>query len=416
MNELIDDRRTLHRHPEAGFTEFFATSLVVRRLMQYGYEVHWGREIYETERMGPPDAERLAAAKARALILGVPPEDLAVMEGGYTGAIARLKKGEGPVIALRFDMDCVEVQEDHPMCSYASDTPGLMHACGHDGHTAVGLSLAKRLAKAPFEGTLLLIFQPAEEGVRGGAVLSQSALLKDVDYFIAGHLGITGGEKDLLIPSISESMNTAKWDVEIQGESVHAALYPEKGIHALRAAADLVCSLYELPPPQGGQSRLNVGTFHSGTGRNVVPDRAYLQLETRGSTPMVHDQLVEDLDELCRLIADRHGVRLKKTLVGRALYSEPSPYLIETARLFCTEAGLLLDDTPRPMMGSEDAFHFIHEIKKHGGQGIYLLFGTHIDAPHHHARFDFNEGILEKMVVFYQGFTRHLFQTTPALF
>lgn len=400
-------RRELHQHPESGFTEFYTTGFIAAWLEELGWQVHMGQAIYEEERLGVPDQAALDRALERARRLGTPEKYLKKMAGGYTGVIAVLERGQGKTVTLRFDIDCVEVGEANDI-KYRSQNDGLMHSCGHDGHTAVGLRIARSLAESDWQGRVNLVFQPAEEGVRGGRVLSQSKLLDHTDYFLSGHLGITNDPVDTLYTSINESMNTSKWNIQVTGESVHAAMYPESGINALLAAADLVMRLYHIPKPKDGTSRLNVGTLQAGSGRNVVAGDASLKAETRGTTREINEYMSAQLKAICASIETDHGVKVQTTLVGEAIFSLPSLPLVRQAAQYAQASGLALNEVPRPMIGSEDAFYYIDRVKKEGGQGIYLLFGTAIDAPHHNPHFNFNEAILDKMIVYYTSFTLDL--------
>ena len=400
-------RRELHKHPESGFTEFYTTGLIAAYLEDMGWTVHMGPDIYQEDRLGVPDQATLEEAMERARKLGTAPEYLDRMAGGYTGVIASLVRGTGKTVTLRFDIDCVEVGEAN-LTKYHSQNPGLMHSCGHDGHTAVGLQIAWLLANSTWQGRINLVFQPAEEGVRGGRALSKSRYLDQTDYFLAGHLGITNDSVDTLYTNINESMNTSKWNISITGESVHAAMYPESGINALLAAADLVMRLYHIPKPQTGTSRLNVGTLQAGSGRNVVAGEAFLKAETRGTSRDINDYMSAELKAICHSIEVDHAVKVDVELVGEAIFAMPSPPLVRSAAKYAESAGLVLNDIPRPMIGSEDAFYYIDRVKREGGQGIYLIFGTAIDAPHHNPHFDFDEAILDKMITYYSNFVLDL--------
>ena len=408
MKSVKTIRRELHQHPESGFTEFYTTGYIASLLEELGWEIHMGQAIYEEERLGVPDSKTLDLALNKAKELGTSQKYLDLTAGGYTGVIAVMERGKGKTVTLRFDIDCVEVGEANEL-EYRSQNPGLMHSCGHDGHTAVGLHVAKALAgDKSWNGRVNLVFQPAEEGVRGGRALSKSRLLDHTDFFLSGHLGITNDQTDTLYTSINESMNTSKWNIKVTGESVHAAMYPEAGINALLAASDLVMRLYHIPKPAEGTSRLNVGTLNAGSGRNVVAGEAYLKAETRGTSQAINDYMSKELKAICQSIEEDHGVTVESELVGEAIFTLPSPKLVEKAAEFAQEAGLALNTDPRPMVGSEDAFYFIDRVKREGGQGIYVLFGTAIAAPHHNPHFNFNEAILDKMIVYYQNFVLDL--------
>ncbi|MEF8843295.1 MAG: M20/M25/M40 family metallo-hydrolase [Haloarculaceae archaeon] len=181
--DLTAIRRNLHAHPEAGWKEFRTTAMVADELESLGYEVHLGGEAVDPdERLGVPSEDELAAAMDRARRDGAPEAYLDRMDG-VTGCVAVREFGEaGPVVGVGVDMDALERtearDEDHRPVreGFVSRYPDEMHACGHDGHTAIGLGIARWFAEAAedggedggFDGTLKLFFQPAEEGGRGG--------------------------------------------------------------------------------------------------------------------------------------------------------------------------------------------------------------------------------------------------------
>ena len=173
--EAVRIRRDLHAHPEEGWMEYYASALVASHLEALGLEVLVGDAVTASPRMGLPTVARLDAAYDRALKAGADARWLRAMKGGKTGVVGILRGGEGPVVALRFDLDALPLAEsdadDHVPVreGFASTWQGTMHACGHDGHTAIGLGVAKLLAthRTQLRGTVKFLFQPAEEGVRG---------------------------------------------------------------------------------------------------------------------------------------------------------------------------------------------------------------------------------------------------------
>lgn len=403
---MIELRRLFHRYPEAGFTEFFTTAFIAAYLENLGYTVHMGEDIYEEDRLGVPDPAELATARQRAESLGAGKDYLDKIAGGYTGVIATLQRGNGKKAALRFDIDCVEVGEAEGNTEYNSTIPGRMHACGHDGHTAVGLKVAEAMiCDHTWQGELVLVFQPAEEGVRGGRVLSKSRYLNGTDYFCSGHLGITNSRPDTLFTNVAYSLSTSKWDIRVKGEAAHAGNYPEHGKNALLAASDMVMHFYGIPRPSTGVAKLNVGTLNAGTGRNVVADHADMKVETRGETKAINETLSRKLQQVVEQIAALHDVEADCRLAGEAIFAKPAEALVAEAPRYAGDAGLMVNTEPIPMLGSEDAFFFIDRVQREGGDGIYLLFGTEIQAPHHYASFNFNEGILDKMVKYYTLWT-----------
>lgn len=175
-SKIIGYRRDFHRYAESGWTEFRTASLVARRLARLGLEVQAGREVLrEQDRMGLPSPDLLDAGWHRAVEQGGDRDYLDAVRGGFTGVVGSLRQGKGPVVALRFDIDAlglVESQSDghRPVREgFASVNERVMHACGRDGHIAVGLGVAEVLSELRdgLAGTVKLVFQPAEEGVRG---------------------------------------------------------------------------------------------------------------------------------------------------------------------------------------------------------------------------------------------------------
>ncbi|MFQ9491358.1 MAG: M20/M25/M40 family metallo-hydrolase [Bilophila wadsworthia] len=178
--------------------EFRTAALIIRRLRELGYAIRMGEAACASDRrMGVPSSAVLAAARERALEHGADAELVAGMGDGYTGFWADLDCGSGPVTAFRFDMDCNEVaecaEESHRPVreGFASRWPGLMHACGHDGHAAVGLGLAEVLVsiRRHLRGRIRLIFQPAEEGARGALPMSEAGAVDGVDVLFGFHIG-----------------------------------------------------------------------------------------------------------------------------------------------------------------------------------------------------------------------------------
>ncbi|MBN2874289.1 MAG: M20/M25/M40 family metallo-hydrolase, partial [Spirochaetales bacterium] len=191
---MVPERRLFHAHAESGFTEFWTAARIAGHLREAGYEVLIGRQIMSAEhRMGLPSPETLESCYARALEEGADPQTLEPMRGGFTAVAGVMHNGEGPVIGFRFDIDAVDVDEsdspDHLPAreGFASRHAGVMHACGHDTHIVNGLALARLLSgsKDSWRGTVKLVFQPAEEGVRGARSIAESGFLDDIDYMIA---------------------------------------------------------------------------------------------------------------------------------------------------------------------------------------------------------------------------------------
>jgi aminobenzoyl-glutamate utilization protein A len=176
-DQLIEIRRHLHTMPEEGWSEFRTTAFIIETLRSYGYEVLTGKKVINPDNCLGRSQKVVDAGIAYAREHGVSEELLAEMDG-LTGCVGVLDTGRpGPTLAVRFDIDCVPVTEstdaDHIPAKegFASTRPGLMHACGHDAHTSTGLALAHWVAdhKDELKGRFKILFQPAEEGVRGAA-------------------------------------------------------------------------------------------------------------------------------------------------------------------------------------------------------------------------------------------------------
>ena len=291
LPKLAAWRRDFHAHPEAGWTEFRTAALIIRRLRELGYTIRMGEAACASDRrMGVPSSAALAAARERALEHGADAELVVGMGDGYTGFWADLDCGPGPVTAFRFDMDCNEVaecaEESHRPVreGFASRWPGLMHACGHDGHAAVGLGLAEVLVsiRRHLRGRIRLIFQPAEEGARGALPMSEAGAVDGVDVLFGFHIGFKAEGPGTLICGTQGFLATTKRDVLFSGVPAHAGAAPEEGKDALLAACSAVVNLHAISRNGKGGTRIAVGRLEGGEARNVIPASARLFMETRG--------------------------------------------------------------------------------------------------------------------------------------
>jgi aminobenzoyl-glutamate utilization protein A len=175
VTDVVAVRRDLHAHPELGFTEIRTAARVEMALRALGWTIRSGRDVFDATGLpGLPALPVLESAADRALADGVPAELVTRLAGGHTAVIADLVGSRpGPRVALRFDLDALPITEtdsaDHRPWrhGFASCHAGVMHACGHDGHVAIGLALAAALSTHDFPGSVRMPFQPAEEGVRG---------------------------------------------------------------------------------------------------------------------------------------------------------------------------------------------------------------------------------------------------------
>ncbi|MEC8916518.1 MAG: amidohydrolase [Pseudomonadota bacterium] len=398
-------RRDFHRHAESGWVEFRTASIVAEELERLGYRVSAGRDVIDADsRMGVPEPEVLARALDRARDQGAVERWLPALAGGYTGVVAELDTGRpGPTFAYRVDLDALDLDEsrddDHRPVreGFASCNEGMMHACGHDGHTTIGLGLARLFVelKPQLNGRIKLIFQPAEEGVRGARSMVEAGVLDDADIFIATHIG-TGVAKGTVVCGHNGYLATTKLDVIFTGVPAHAGANPEAGNNALLAAAQAALGLHAIPRHSAGASRINVGVLNAGSGRNVVPATATLKLETRGETSEINDEMQRRALDVLRGAAAMQDVEMTYFLAGEARNCEPSPELVafiqeRIADLPGIDSVVPVENRPS---GSEDATTMMQRVRERGGLATYMVFGTDLAAGHHHQRFDFDEDVL----------------------
>lgn len=398
-------RRDFHHYAESGWVEFRTATIVAETLHQLGYQLALGRDVVcASARMGVPDEAVLAREYQRAQEQGALPQWLPFFEGGFTGIVATLDTGRpGPTLAWRVDMDALDLdesqQENHlPHHSgFGSCNPGMMHACAHDGHTAIGLGVATALKQlqSQLNGRIKLIFQPAEEGTRGAKAMTEAGVVDDVDYFIATHLG-TGVPAGELVCGSNSFLATTKFDACFTGVAAHAGAAPECGRNALLAAAQAVLGLHSIAPHSGGASRVNVGVLQGGSGRNVIPGQAVMKVETRGATNDINEYVWQRAQAVVKAAAEMYDVEVGITLMGAAQSSEPSPGLVRYVHQQATQIPELTSvvDSKNAPAGSEDATFMMERVKAHGGQATYVIFGCDLSAGHHNEKFDFDEQVL----------------------
>jgi len=402
-------RRDLHQYAESGWLEFRTATLVAEELHRLGYQLQLGREVIDADaRMGLPPADVLAQQETRAVEQGALPQWITHFSGGFCGVVATLDTGRpGPVMGFRVDMDALDQNEsrdsDHLPAreGFASCNAGMMHACGHDGHTTIGLALAQVLMtmKDRLSGKIKLIFQPAEEGVRGAKAMVAAGVVDDVDLFTAIHLG-TGVPAGEIVCGSDSFLATTKLDVSFTGVGAHAGGNPEAGRNALLAAAQATLALHSLPQHSGGVARVNVGVLQAGTGRNVVPDCALMKVETRGVSNQVNDDIYQQALRTIAGAAAMYGVEHEVKLMGGARSCTPSQPWVDFIHQQAVALGIFnsVIDTKPQAAGSEDATYMLERVQQRGGQASYVIFGCELAAGHHNAKFDFDEAVMATAV------------------
>jgi amidohydrolase len=356
-------RRDFHRHPELGFQEVRTAGIVARELTALGLEVSTGV--------------------------------------GKTGVVATLEgSGPGPVLLVRVDMDALPILEETG-AEYASQTPGVMHACGHDGHTAMGLTVAKLLEahKDDFRGTVKLVFQPAEEGLGGALAMVADGVLENPqpDRSLSIHLwndkpygwiGVTAG------PTMAAS---DRFTVTIKGRGGHGAA-PHVGIDPVVAGAQVITALQTIVSRSVDPLEAAVVTVTSLDGAeafNVIPDSVELRGTIRTFKPEVRKTVLERFETICVGVSKALGcqaeVELKSITPAVSNDAELAQRVYKVASEIYPQAEI---STVERTMGSEDMAYMMEDIP-----GCYFFIGSAdhdrgLDAGHHHPKFDFNEDAL----------------------
>ncbi len=362
--EFVALRRDLHRHPELAFAEHRTAGVVAERLRAWGYEVEQGI--------------------------------------GGTGVVGRLRRGSGSRrLGLRADMDALPIEEATGK-PYASRHAQAMHACGHDGHTAMLLAAARLIAqRARIDGTLHLVFQPAEEGGAGALRMMADGLFErypcDAIFGMHNMPGIRSGQLVLRDGAAMASSDYAT--VRLTGVGGHGAL-PQHARDPLVAAASLVMALQTIvsrnvdPHAMGV---VTVGALHAGSANNVIAEQAVLEISVRSLDPAVRELLRRRLHELVE--AQARSFEVDAAIDWRDGYAVlvNDPQQTEFARGVALELlGPQRVDLQGPALsGSEDFAFMLQRIP-----GSYVLIGNGEggdDAPAcmvHNPRYDFNDDIL----------------------
>lgn len=398
IEEMVATRRKIHQMPEEGWTEFETSWLITERLRSLGLKPLLGLKVMNPNAVMGRDPKLVAEAIERAKSHGVPQSFIDETEG-YTGVVAVIDTGRpGPVTAFRADMDCVVVSEsnskDHvpTACGFASKHPGFMHACGHDSHSSIALEVCRWLVdhKDELKGKFKVLFQPAEEGVRGGNAMAASGIVDDCDYLIGGHVGTFAklGEVGLMTGGFLAS---TKIDVHFHGRPSHAGSDPEKGRSALMAACAAAMMMQGIPRSGEGVTRIAVGKLNAGEGRNVTPVHADMQLEVRGATGEVNEYMVQNVRNIVEGVKRAYEVEGEIVKAGEATTLTVCPDLIdmveEEAKKIEGVKRTFREDKPA---GSEDCTVLIKRVVDHGGKAAYFMFGCNHHG-HHRADFEIQD-------------------------
>jgi hippurate hydrolase len=362
MRELADEfiaiRRRIHQRPELAFEEYETSDLVAEKLQQWGYRVERGL--------------------------------------GGTGVVGQLQRGRSTRrIGLRADMDALPIVETTGL-AYASERPGVMHACGHDGHTAMLLAAARRLAEhGRFDGTLNLIFQPAEEGGGGALRMIQEGLFEKYpcDAVFAMHNGPGVPQGQLVFREGPMMASSDYVTIKLIGVGGHGA-EPQRAADPIVAAASIVMALQTVVSRNASPMEMavvTVGALHSGHANNVIPETAVLELTVRALTREMRELLERRIKALVAAQAESFDVRAE--IDYRRGYAVLVNTPEETA--FARQVALELVGAENtvlqgPALSASEDFSFMLEQVP----GSYLIIGNGAGAGAchvHNPGYDFND-------------------------
>ncbi|PJG82900.1 M20 family metallo-hydrolase [Caviibacterium pharyngocola] len=399
LDQLIKLRREFHQFPEIGWGEFYTTAKIADYLAAMGFEVLLGKQIIHPDFVRGRDEKVVNQSLERAKAQHASPDRLAQMDG-YTGCVGVWDTGKaGKTLVLRFDIDCVNVNETNDpahlpnQLGFRSINDGLMHACGHDAHIAIGLGTAQWISRHQdqLHGVIKLIFQPAEEGVRGAAAIAASDVLNDADYFAASHISFCA-DSGTVICNPKNFLSTTKIDIRYFGTPAHAGAQPHLGKNALLAAAHTVTQLHGIARHGEGMTRINVGVLKAGEGRNVIPSSATIQLEVRGENKAINDYMVEQVMQIAKGIAISFDIRYETEIMGEAVDMTNDPELVALLEEIALQQPQIRNtNADYAFNASEDATILGRKVQEQGGKAIYFILGADRTAGHHQANFDFDE-------------------------
>lgn len=412
-DELIQFRRDFHRYPETSWLEMRTSAKIAEYLTELGMEVLTGKDVCREEaRIGVPDPDILERHFSQVKEQGAPARFLTEeLEQGYTGVVGILRCGEGPTVALRFDIDALPMEEAEDLEhrpfreGFSSQNPGMMHACGHDCHAAIGLGTARILSELrdQLHGTVKFLFQPGEEGTKGAYAMVENGHLDGVDYFAGTHVAPDDKEDDGdITPGTYGSLATCKYNVFFHGQAAHAGGFPEEGKNAVLAAAHAAVGLSGIARHSQGISRVNVGVIRGGSNSNVVADEAMISMEVRGETDEINQYMDRRAKEICQAAAMMEECSCEMRLMGRAPSQVSSPELIDRI------SNLVRNHLPQYRVssnpnaknwGSEDIGFMMNRVQEQGGQAVYMRTMTKMASPQHTVRFDVDEDVLVKGAV-----------------
>lgn len=399
-SELIKIRRQFHQQPELGFTEFWTTARICEMIHPLDCDLLYGDRLYQG--FPVPDMLNQWDNAVYKSIQNQYPDDKWIKKlNGKTGAVAVIHGGqEGPSVCFRVDIDALPIKESDDM-SHLPAKEGFgslnenMHACGHDGHTTIGIGLAGKLSenRASLKGTYYIMFQPAEELIAGGRIFSKFDFVKTLDYFLPVHVGLKDTKEVICALSF---LADRRYQVVFNGRSTHAGASPEQGKNALAAACAAVTSLFGISRHSDGCSRINVGRFSSDNASNVISDSTQFELDLRGETNEVCEYLEQQAQNIINGICAMYDINHEMRFITEAQTAANSPELISIVKTAALNTGIQKEHIMGHYLvsGSEDATFIMNEVLRNGGMSTYIGLGSETFGGHHNEKFDFDEIVL----------------------
>jgi hippurate hydrolase len=369
---MKDIRRKIHQRPEMAFEEHKTAELISRKLEEIGIE------------------HRRGVAK--------------------TGIIGKIKTDDNsPTIALRADMDALPVSENTGL-PFSSKTPGVMHACGHDGHIAMLLGAAKLLKERPAPGNVVFIFQPGEEGRGGAKPMIREGAIDSVDIIFGGHIERYYEVGEIGIKTGVHTSYTDSFDIHITGKGGHAAR-PHESIDAVVIASQLVNYLQtivsrELDPMH--PSVITIGVLEAGTVYNAIAEKALLKGTIRTTEVSMRKKITDKIEGIASSLSSLYGAKIE--VVINAGYppvinhERECMFARDVAENLLGERGVI--SIPFPSLGGEDFAYYTQKIP-----GCFVRFGSAKkgleNVSSHSSRFDFDEEVLRVGASFMSEIARY---------
>lgn len=365
VEQLINDRRDFHRHPELGYKEFRTARIVADRLAADGYEVKTGI--------------------------------------GGTGVIGLIENSDvaNRTLLYRADMDCLPIVEE-TSADYRSQIEGAMHACGHDAHVAIGLAVAKRMAEErdSIKGNLKFAFQPAEEGGNGAVAMIEDGVLTSPDVSAAVGLHVWNnlpvGQVGIHMGAMMAAVD--EFDLIIEGRGGHGAL-PHQTVDSIVVASQVVTALQTIVSRNVSpldSAVVTVGRFQAGTAFNIIAEAAELRGTVRTFNRQTHAEIPRMIERVvagvCSAMGAKYKLDYKRHTLPLVNDTEMCEFVADVAAEVVGRENIIPDERT---MGGEDMCYFLEKVP-----GCFFFLGTRNEArgfvhPHHSPRFDIDESAME---------------------